>query len=119
MPKVGINVGEDFPAEDVAPPEREPDDDFCREHEKWRAKARALKDDVHRAARKHFGTHTFTIYNTFVLRALLAVALVALVLAILPHVFLLAMLVLGIVFFVAHHGRFHHNDYYDAPHGDA
>jgi hypothetical protein len=34
-------------------------------------------------------------------------------------VLLLAMVVLGIVFFMAHRGHFHHHDYYETPHGDA
>jgi hypothetical protein len=118
MAKVGINVGEDFPAEEPAP-DVALQDDICRDHEEWRAKARAFKDDVRKAARKHFGEHSFTMHNAFMLRALLGVAVIALTLALLPHVLLLAVLLAGIVFFMAHRGHFHHHDHYEAPRNGA
>jgi hypothetical protein len=119
MTKLGINVGEDFPAEEVAQPERGSEEHICRDHEELRARARAFKDDVHQAARKHFGEHTFTAHNAFVLRALLAVSLLALALAVLPHLLLLTLLVVGIVFFMAHRGHFHHHDHYETPRNGA
>ena len=118
MGKVGINVGEDFPAEEVAPAERGPEDDVCRDREEWRKRARAFKDDVRGAARRHFGEHSFAARKSVLLRAVLAVALVALVLAVLPHVLIVAMLLLGIVYFLAHRGHFHHYDQFQMPHGD-
>jgi hypothetical protein len=118
MGKIGINVGEDFPAEEVVPPQRGRDDDICRDREEWRAKGRAFKEDIRRAAHKHFGEHSFAAHNGFVLRIVLAVALAALALVVVPHVVLLAMVVLGIVFFMAHRGHFHHHDYYETPRGD-
>jgi hypothetical protein len=118
MSKLGINVGDDFPAEEVAEPEHGPED-RCRDREEWRARAQAFKDDVRQAARKHFGEHSFTAHNAFVLRVLLAVSLLALALAVLPHVLLLALLVVGIVFFTAHRGHFHHHGHYDAPRNGA
>jgi hypothetical protein len=118
MGKLGINVGEDFPAEEVAPPERAPGDDTCRDREEWLAKARAFKEDVRRAAQKHFGEHSFTAHHAFMLRIVLAVALAALALSVVPHVLLLALAVLGIGLFMARHGHFHHHDYYETPRGD-
>jgi Flp pilus assembly protein TadB len=117
MAKVGINVGEDFPAEEPAP--RGPEDDICRDHEEWREKARAFRDDVRRAARKHFGDEHYSMHNGFLLRVLLGVALIALALAVVPHVVLLVLLIAGIVFFMAHRGHFHHHDHYDTPRNGA
>jgi hypothetical protein len=116
MTKLGINVGEDFPAEEVPQPERGSEGHVSCDHEELRARARAFKDDVRQAARKHFGEHSFTAHNAFVLPAVLAVSLLALSLAVLPHVLLLALPVVGIVFFMAHRGHFHRHDYYDTPH---
>jgi len=118
MGKVGINVGEDFPAEEVTQSEQAPNDENCRDRDEWRAKARAFKEDVRRAARKHFGERSDTARNETMLRVLLAVSLAALALAVVPHALLLAMAVLGIVFFMAHRGHFHHHDYYETPRGD-
>lgn len=125
MPKVGINVGEDFPAEEVNQHGSD-SGETCAEHEawhhlhdEWHRRARAFGDDMHRAAHRHFGTHDFTLHNMFVLRAVLAAALFVLVIALLPHMFILGVLlaVAAFVFFRRH--RFHHHHgYSDASRGD-
>ena len=118
MSKLGVGVGEEFPVEE--PPETtDHDDDRRREYEEWRARARAFKDDVRSAARKHFGDRSYTAHNYFVMRALAAIAIVAIAIALLPHFLLLAALAIGIILFLAHRGHFHHHDYCDAPRPDA
>jgi hypothetical protein len=118
MGKVGINVGEEFPAEEVAPSEHAPEGDRCRDREGRRDKARGFREHMRRAAHKHFGGHSFTVRNGTMLRVLFAVALAALLFAALPHMLIVAMLVLGIVFFIAHRGHLHHYDQFQTPHGD-
>jgi hypothetical protein len=118
MSKIGINVGEDFPAEEVAQSERGPDDHVCGDREEWRARSRAFKEDVRGAARRHFGDLSFTSHNGFMLRALFGLVLLVLALALLPHVLLLAILVIGIALFMLKRGHFHHH-HYETPRNDA
>ncbi|MGD0191740.1 MAG: hypothetical protein ABSD74_13450 [Rhizomicrobium sp.] len=117
MAKVGVNVGEDFPAEEPAP--RAPEDDICRDNDAWREKARAFREDVRAAARKHFGDEYSSVHKSFMLRILLGASLIALALVALPHVVLLVLLVAAIVLFMAHRGHFHRHDHYEAPRNGA
>ena len=119
MSKIGIAVGEDFPASEAASPDpgreeaRCPDsEEWHRRHEEWHARAKGFREDVRHAAHRHFGE--FTGHNAFVMRALLGVALIALAFAILPHMLLLALFLLGVIFFLTHRGDFHHH-HSDAP----
>jgi len=128
MGKIGVNVGEDFPAEDVSKRddqsgERSEHEHDC-DHEEWRrrrdehrARARAFRDDIRRAAHKHFGRHPYTAHNVFVLRVLLGVSVLALLTALIPHLVLLGMLLTCAAFFAMALARHHHH--YDVPHGDA
>jgi Flp pilus assembly protein TadB len=118
MGKVGINVGEEFPAEEVAPSEHAPENDRCRNREGRRDKARGFREHMRRAVHKHFGGHSFTAHNGTILRVLFAVAIIALLLAVLPHMLVVAMLVLGAVLLIARRGHFHHYDQFQMPHGD-
>ncbi len=120
MGKIDVGVGEDFPIEER--PEQGPegagsDDERCRkaraEHDarrsEWRARKRAFRDDVRQSFHKHFGDQPFDRHHYGVMRVLIAVALLALAIAILPHVFWLIALVLTIVFFAAYRGGFYYH----------
>jgi hypothetical protein len=122
MGKIDVGVGEDFPIEDGKRPESGPentagsDDERCRKgreehearHAEWRARKRGFRDDVRESFHKHFGGHPFDMHHHGIARAVIAVALLALAIALLPHVFLFVALVLAVVFFVAHRGGFYH-----------
>jgi len=122
MGKIDVGVGEDFPIEDrpeSGPEGVESEDDHGgrrrqsheeREarHAEWHARKRGFRDDVRRSFHEHFGDHPFDRHHYGVARVLIAVALLALAIAILPHVFLFVALVLAVVFFVAHRGGFYH-----------
>ena len=120
MSKIDVGVGEDFPINDGQTAEKTPgeagsDDDHrraCREEREarrteWRSRRHAFGEDVRRAAHKHFGDHPFDHGGLW--RVLIGVALLALAIAILPHLFLFAALVLTVVFFVAHRRGFYHH----------
>lgn len=122
MGKIDVGVGEDFPINDGKPAENGPESaerDRCASqrgrsaedaarHAEWRARRRAFKDDVRESFHKHFGEHPFDMHHRGFGRVLIAVALLALAIAILPHVFLFVALVLAVVFFVAYRGGFYH-----------
>lgn len=117
MSKVGVNVGAEFPAEEVQQPEKQEDRDreeWRRRHEEWHARARAFKEDVRRAARKHFGEHSFLLHNMFMLRVLVAVLALALLIALLPHMLLLGIVLTASAFIAFQRHRFHHH-YRDVP----
>ncbi len=139
MGKIDVGVGEDFPINDGQPAENGPaengpqtagpDGDRCgrrtrrspedeARHAEWHAKRRAFKNDVRRSFREHFGDHPFGMRNGYVIRAVIAVALLALAIAILPHVFLFVALLLAVVFFVAHRGGFYYH-HHTMPRHDA
>ena len=127
MGKVGVNVGEDFPAEEVNRPEGEPDEDRgdrdC-DHDEWhrrrderRARARAFHNDIRRAVHKHFGHHSYTAHNAHMLRVLLGVSALVLLVALIPHLVLLGILLACVAVFALALAR-HHDHGYGAPHGD-
>jgi hypothetical protein len=122
MGKIDVGVGEDFPIDDGKPAENgaagaerdrcgrrggRSEEDQVR-HAEWHARKRGFRDDVRRSFHEHFGDHPFSMHNGHVMRVVIAVALLALAIAILPHVFLFVALVLAIVFFVAHRGGLYH-----------
>ena len=121
MPRVGIHVGEDFPAEDVTSPEH--DEGTCssseerrRRHEEWHRRARGFRDDVRHAARRHFGDHAFLAHNVIVLRVLLAIAVAALLIALLPHMLVLGAALMAIAFVAFRRHSLHHH--IDMPNGE-
>jgi hypothetical protein len=129
MGKIDVGVGQDFPVEDGKQPDNTAgsDDERCRRareerggagRSEWRARKRAFREDVRASFHKHFGDHAFDMHHHGFGRVLIAVALVALAVAILPHVFLFVALVLAIVFYVAHRGGFYHY-HHTIPHHDA
>lgn len=124
MSKVAINVGDEFPAEEVNPPESDCHDHICsdreewhRRHAEWHAKASAFRDNVHRAAHRHFDGDSFLAQNMFMLRALVAVLAVVLLIALLPHMLLLGILLTVIAFVLFQRHRFH-GHHYDTPRGN-
>jgi hypothetical protein len=139
MGKIDVGVGEDFPIDDGKPAENGPaengpqaagpDGDRCgrrgsgspedqARHAEWHAKRRAFKNDVRRSFRENFGDHAFDWHHHGFGRVLIAVALLALAIAILPHVFLFVALVLAVVFFVAYRGGFYYH-HHTMPRHDA
>jgi hypothetical protein len=120
MSKIDVGVGEDFPINDgQGVGEAGSDGERCgrpgesREERdtrraEWRSRKRGFRDDVRRSFHQHFGDHPFDMHHGGLLRVLIAVALLALAIAILPHLFLLMALVLAVVFFAAHRGGFYH-----------
>jgi hypothetical protein len=135
MGKIDVGVGEDFPINEGKSAENGPaenagqDGERCgsrkgrspedeARHAEWHAKRRAFKNDVRRSFREHFGDHPFGMRNGYVIRAVIAVALLALAIAILPHVFLFVALLLAVVFFVAHRGGFYYH-HHTMPRHDA
>jgi Flp pilus assembly protein TadB len=120
MGKIGIGVGEDFPVDEAAEPRTCEDRDKeyeaqrrAREawHAEWHERAHRFKDDVRRSYHEHFGDRGYLAHNYFVLRVLGVVAIVALVLALMPHVLMFALMAvaLGAVLFAAlRHGIHHH-----------
>jgi hypothetical protein len=124
MGKIDVGVGEDFPIDDGKPAENGPEDagsgrDRCgrrggrsaedeARHAEWHARKRGFRDDVRESFHRHFGDHPFDMHHHGYGRVLIAVALLALAIAILPHAFLFVALVLAVVFFVAHRGGFYH-----------
>ena len=123
MSKIDVGVGEDFPINDGKPAEGEAagsEGERCRRrgerseeerarHAEWHARKRGFRDDVRRSFHQHFGDHPFDMHHGGLWRVLIGVALLALAIAILPHLFLFAALVLTVVFFVAHRRGFYHH----------
>lgn len=121
MAKIGIHVGEDFPAEEVATPDHEESicrdrEEWRRRHDEWHRRARDFRDDVHRAARRRFGDHSFLAHNMFVLRVLFAVAIAVVLIALLPRMLILGAALAAFAFAVVARHRFHHH--FDAPNGE-
>lgn len=130
MGKIDVGVGEDFPMEDRpegGPENAGSDDERCRKwrddreerHAEWHARKRGFRDDVRRSFHEHFGDHPFDMHHHGYGRVLIAVALLALAIALLPHVFLFVALVLAVVFFVAHRGGFYYHHHHTMPRHDA
>ena len=94
-------------------------DDREERHAEWHARKRGFRDDVRRSFHEHFGDHPFDMHHHGYGRVLIAVALLALAIALLPHVFLFVALVLAVVFFVAHRGGFYYHHHHTMPRHDA
>jgi hypothetical protein len=132
MGKIDVGVGEDFPIEDRpdnGPEDAGPEGERCRRRggrsaedearrSEWRARKRAFREDVRASFYKHFGDHPFDMHRHGYGRVLIAVALLALAIALLPHVFLFVALVLAVVFFVAYRGGFYYH-HHTMPRHDA
>jgi hypothetical protein len=133
MGKLDIGVGDEFPVDEPETAQsssQNADEDWRaqraewrRRREEWRAQRRAwkaewrghrdaFKDDVRRSVHENFGPGSFTGNNSWVVRVLIAIGLVALAIALLPFLFLLGIAVAVVVMIAS---RFHHHHYDDHP----
>jgi Flp pilus assembly protein TadB len=139
MSKIGVGVGEDFPVDETKPAETGPgtekprDDeearycdsreDYRREHDEWRDRKRAFKEEMRRRLRGRFGDHhhhSFGGHRAFV--AVAAIVAVILAFALIPHLFTIALVAVALaVLFIAAQYHLHHHHYgdYGLPPHDA
>src|SRR5579862_6065645 len=133
MGKLDIGVGDDFPVDEPAPPSPEAQDaaratrdEWHRQRDEWRrrrqewreqrhawredmrARRNAFKDDVRKSFEEHFGRRGTRISAGIMPRVLIAFAVLALFIALLPFLFMFGFLALAavLVFFaLARSGR--------------
>jgi hypothetical protein len=131
MGKLDVGVGDEFPVDEPAPPSpeaaeavrsareewRQQKEEWRRGKAEWRAqrdawkedmrtRGQAFKADVRHSFHEHFGyrphVRGFRAGGGFVPRLLIALALVALTIALLPFLFMFGFLILAaVLFFVA------------------
>ncbi len=122
MGKLGIGVGDEFPVNEPVPPSPDAKDnaaheEWCRRREEWRrrrdewraqrrarradmrARRNAFKADLRRSLYENFDPRTVVEHNGFVVRFLIALALVALAIALLPFLVVFGFIALAIAFF--------------------
>ncbi len=136
MGKVDVGVGDDFPVDEPAPPSPEAQEADKADREEWqrqkdewrhvrdewraqrgawkedmRARRNAFKSDVRKSCHEHFGDRARPGMGGILTRVLLGFAVLALVIALLPFLFMFGFVLLAVVLVFFALARGHRHDY--------
>jgi Flp pilus assembly protein TadB len=136
MGKLDVGVGDDFPVDEPPPPSPETEEtvraareEWQRQKEEWRqrksewraqrhafredmrTRGRAFKDDVKRSFHENFGDRPGRWGGRFAARFLIVLGAMALVIALLPFLFMFGFLALAAALFFAAFVRGRHSDF--------